>query len=100
MADIAEIQIEGKSYAIDDFELGELEWLEDELECTLDEVNPSSMKAAVRFVYLIKRRDDPNFTMDDARKLKVSVFADPEDEEEAPVPRKRPTRAAPKAPAA
>jgi hypothetical protein len=100
MADIAEIQIEGKSYAIADFELGELEWLEDELECTLDEVNPASMKAAVRFVYLIKRRDDPEFTMDDARKLKVSVFADPEDvEEESPAPRKRPTRAAPKAPA-
>ncbi len=96
MADIAEIQIEGKSYAIDDFELGELEWIEDELGCTLDEVDPHSMKAAVRFVYLIKRRDDPDFTLDDARKLKVSVFADPEDAraDETPAARKRPTRAA------
>lgn len=90
MADINEIQFEGKTYAIDDFELGELEWLEEELDCTLDELNPSSMKAAVRFVYLIKRRDNPEFTMDDARKLKVSVFADPEPEAPAA---KRPTRA-------
>jgi hypothetical protein len=61
--------------------------------CTLDEINPSSMKAAVRFVYLIKHREDPDFTMDDARKMKLLVFAAP-DEEPEPTPRKRPTRAA------
>lgn len=87
--DAMTIQVEGKSYAIDDFELGELEWLEDELGCDLDEMNPNSMKAILRFVYLIKRRDNPDFTMDDARKLKLAVFTD-----EPPAPAKRPTRAA------
>ncbi len=93
MADIDQIHLEGKVYKIDDFELGELEWLEDELGCTLDEIPATSMKAAVRFVYLIKHRDNPDFTMDDARKLKVSVFDDPEEAEAAPAA-KRPTRAA------
>ncbi len=97
MADEMTIQFDGKTYSIDAFELGELEWLEDELGVPLDEINPNSMKAAVRFVYLIKRRDNPDFTLDDARKLKLSVFA-----EEPPKPAaaaangraKRPTKAA------
>ena len=75
--DTMSIQLDGKSYSIDDFELGELEWLEDELGSTLDEINPSSMKAAVRFVYLIKKREDPEFTLDDARKLPLNVFSEP-----------------------
>lgn len=78
------IQFEGKYFAIDDFELGELEWLEEELDCTLDEINPSSMKAAVRFVYLIKRRENPDFTLEDARKLKLQVFADEDQEPDPP----------------
>lgn len=83
------IQLEGKSYAIEDFELGELEWLEDELGAPLDQINATSMKVAVRFVYLIKKRDNPDFTLDDARKLNLRVF----DEPEAEAPAKgRPTR--------
>ena len=55
MPDAMTIQLDGKTYSLDDFELGELEWLEDELGAPLDEINPSSMKVAVRFVYLIKK---------------------------------------------
>lgn len=90
MADAMTIELEGKSYRIDDFELGELEWLEDELGVALDEINASSMKAALRFVYIIKKRDNPDFTLDDARKLKLSIFDDGEKED---APKKRPTRA-------
>ena len=94
MPDISEIQLEGKSYSLDEFELGEMEWLYDELGSTLEEINPNSMKAAVRFVYLIKHREDPDFTMDDARKLKLAVFTEPEPEPEKKAPARRPTRAA------
>lgn len=92
MSDSMTIQLEGKSYAIEDFELGELEWLEDELGAPLDELKASSMKVAVRFVYLIKKRDNPGFTLDDARKLNLRVFDEPE--EEKPATGKRPTRKA------
>lgn len=78
--------IEGKEYALDDFELGELEWLEDELGSLEDERAMRSMKAAVRFVTVIRRREDPDFSLDDARKLKMSVFDEPTPE--------RPTKAA------
>src|SRR4051794_12140846 len=73
-AETLTISFEGKTFAIDDFELGELEWLEDELGGTLDEINPNSMKAAVRFVTILKRRENPEFSIDDARKLKLSIF--------------------------
>jgi hypothetical protein len=43
------VHVDGKVYLLDDFELGELEWLEDELG-SLDGNNLRSMKAAVRFV--------------------------------------------------
>lgn len=92
MSDTLTIHIEGKAYAIDDFELGELEWLEDELGMTLDEVNWSSMKAAVRVVYLIKRRDNPEFSLEDARKTSLRVLTD-EEEPKKPAGAKRPTRA-------
>jgi hypothetical protein len=50
------------------------------------------MKAAVAFVYLIKRRDNPAFTLDEARKVKMTAFEDV-DADEAAKP-KRPTRPA------
>jgi hypothetical protein len=82
--DDLKIVIEGKEYAIDDFKLGEIEWIEDELGATLDEINPYSIKAALRFVTVIKRRETPEFTVDDARELKLSVFAGGDGDDEPP----------------
>jgi len=80
------IHVEGKVYDLDDFELGELEWLEEEM----GDLSPNTLKtvkAAVRFVTLIKRRDNPSFSLEDARKLKLTVFDDP-DEAKKPRPTK------------
>jgi hypothetical protein len=71
------VHVDGKVYLLDDFELGELEWLEDELG-SLDGNNLQSMKAAVRFVTVIKRRDNPDFSVEDARKMKLDVFDEPD----------------------
>lgn len=95
--DALSIQLEGKSYAIDDFTLGEIEWIEDELGATLDEINPYSIKSAIRFVTVIRRRDNPKFTVDDARKLKLSLFEPPTEEPTVDKPKaatKRPTKRA------
>lgn len=92
MADQMTITFEGKEHSLDDFELGDLEWLEEYLGTTLaDEKAMGSMKAAVAFVYLIKRQDDPEFTLEQARKTKMSVFNDVTDSDGARP--KRPTRA-------
>lgn len=82
------INFDGKAYALDEFELGDLEWLEDFIGRSLDGDAIRSMKAAVGFVYLIKRRDDPNFTVEQARKMKLTAFEAPA----PPEPAKRPTR--------
>jgi hypothetical protein len=83
--------MDGKSYDIDDFELGDLEWLEDHIGMPLTADGAlNSMKTMVGFVYLIKRRDDPNFTVEDARKIKLSVL----DADDEPDEGKRPTKGA------
>jgi hypothetical protein len=73
--DQLQVTIEGKVYSLDDFELGELEWAEDQIGMALEEATP--MKQAVVFVAVIKRRDNPDFTIHEARKLKMSVFDEP-----------------------
>lgn len=96
------ITFEGKSYTLEDFELGELEWLEEQLGFYFNEIGPGgspdanrailSMKASVHLVYVIKKRDDPKFTLGDARKVKLSVFATPN--ENGKPAKARPTKAA------
>lgn len=93
------VTLDGEKYSLEDFELGDLEWLEEYLDASLDDVKAlTSMKAAVAFVYIIKRRDNPEFTLEDARKVKLSVFGDPDTEEPngngSAGAKKRPTKAA------
>ena len=89
------IQIDGKSHNLDDFELGDLEWLEDHIGAPLsDERVLTSMKALVGFVYLIKRQENPAFTLEEARKIKMSAFDQDEGEAGKKPAAKRPTRAA------
>jgi hypothetical protein len=95
MATGLQFTLEGKAYDIDDFSLGDLEWLEDHIGMPLsDERALSSMKTMVGFVYLVKKRDDPGFTLDQAREVKLSVLdADDNAGGDGAKP-KRPTKAA------
>lgn len=87
--DRLQVTIGGETYSLDDFELGELEWAEDQIGMDLDEA--TSMKQALLFVAIVKRRDNPQYTLDDARKEKMTVFDAPEAPNGAPA---RPTKAA------
>lgn len=67
---------------VNDLELGEVEFFEEESGLTLGDLQSGVMttKAIVALVCVIKRRDNPDFSMDDARKVKLSEFnleADP-----------------------
>jgi hypothetical protein len=85
MADGVKVHIDGKAYDLEDFELGDLEWLEEYLGASLsDNQALNSMKAAVGFVFIVKRRDDPGFTIEQARKVKLAAIDAPEDEPGAP----------------
>ncbi len=94
MADGVKVHIEGKAYDLEDFELGDLEWLEDFIGAPLsDQEALNRMKTAIGFVYLVKRREDPEYTIDQARKVKLAAIDAPEEEPETPA-RKRPTQGA------
>ena len=87
--DTLTFHLEGNTTTIDDFTLGELEALEDYCGDSLDKINFASMKVAVFIVYLLKKREDTEYTLEQARELKLSIFDEAETE-------KRPTRAAKK----
>jgi hypothetical protein len=86
------VYIEGQEYLLDDFSLGELEWLEEELG-ELGDDTLTSMRGLVRMVVVVKRRDDPSYTIDQARLVKFTAFAAPTPAPE-PAKKTRPTRAA------
>lgn len=90
MDDGMAVYFDGKEYKLEDFQLGELEWIEDQIDAALDEISPGSMKLATAFVAVLKRRENPEFTMDDARKLPLKTLSGMTGE---PKQGKRPTRA-------
>lgn len=66
---------------LDRMTLGELEAIEDILspEDYQRLLNgQTSTKALIAIAYVIKRRDNPAFTMDDARSIRVMAFQQPE----------------------
>lgn len=84
------ITINGKQYTLDpdDLELGEVELLEEEMDCALDKIDFGRAKAMRVLVFILLKREDPEYTMEQASKLKLGSFVEPEEGA------KRPTRAA------
>lgn len=80
------------SINLDDLELGEVEEFEEAMGQPFGEVNIESAKAMVHLVWIVKKRDDPKFTIAKARKLKLSQFSEAQNGDE-PAP---PTQAKPK----
>lgn len=97
MADdnVIHLTIDGKAYHLDpdDLELGEVEILEEEMDRGLDQIDFNRARALRTLVYLMVRRDNPEFTMEDARRIKVSAIVDPGDQPAEPAKTKRPTKA-------
>jgi hypothetical protein len=89
-----QITLEGKTHDLDEFSLGDLEWLEEFLEAPLDGETLTSMKGAVGLVYLVKRQDDPEFTLEQARQTKLSVLTATGADEGEPAAKKRPPKRA------
>jgi hypothetical protein len=92
---VESVFIDGKEHNVADFPLGDLEWLEEYLGFDLDDERAlKSMKAAVAFVYLVKKQDDPEYTLDMARAEKVSVLNGPDEDPADTQVKRPPTRAA------
>lgn len=83
------VHFDGRAYPLDEFTLGELEWLEEYLGSPLNDAELTTMRAAVGVVYLIKRRDDAEFTLEQARETPLAKLDSPEPEAEKPGPTRR-----------
>jgi hypothetical protein len=67
---------------LDDIELGELETIEDVAGAEAVEAMMAgrmTAKAVVAVAYVVKRRENPAFTIEDARKIKVNALKQPDD---------------------
>lgn len=68
---------------LDDMELGELEQIE---EIAGPEASQLMMagrmtaKALIAVAFVVKRRDNPDFTLEDARAIKVTALKQPDDD--------------------
>lgn len=82
MSVIGKISVNGKAYDLDDLELGELEAMEEFMGAPIGQLDLGSIRATIYLVYLIKRREHEDYSLDDARAEKfVSVkWGDEEDE--------------------
>jgi hypothetical protein len=91
--DSIKLTINGKPYevSVDDLELGEIEVIEDAAGAALANIDFGRAHAIRGLVYVLKHREDPLFTMDDARHLKIGALAEPDVEDE-PTPIKAPRR--------
>ena len=79
------IYIAGKDYTLDDLTLGEIEEFETAMGTTMAAVDLTSAKALVHLVYLVMRRENPEYTMDDARQIKLVEVMRPTEGGDAPL---------------
>lgn len=78
-------KLEGKPYEIDPehLEWGEIEELEVYFDCAYNDIDFESMRGVMFLAYLARKRKEPEFTLDEMRRLKLS---DMEDEDDASRP--------------
>lgn len=79
----SKIIVDGTAYALGDLELGELGELEDHVGLPMDAISFGSAKVIAYVIYLVRRRDNPKYTLDDASHIKISAITSdaPDDEE-------------------
>jgi hypothetical protein len=81
---IGTLWIGDRDYTLDDLSLGEIEEFETALGTTMADVDLSSAKAIIWLVYLVRRRENPEYTLEDARAVKLTDIIRPEEEEARP----------------
>ena len=63
---LGDLTIDGRTYSLDDMTLGEMEELEDHMGLTLSQIDVNSARAMRFLVYVLRRREDPGFTLERA----------------------------------
>lgn len=75
---------------VDEMTLGELEELEALAGCTIEDImqGERSVRSMIAIIFILRRRDNPAFTLEDAKRVKMSELelVDGADVEDPPVP--------------
>lgn len=66
-----EIRVDGVGYKLGDLTLGELSELEDHTGLPMDAISYGSAKVIMFVVYLVRRRNDPKYTLEDAGNIAI-----------------------------
>ena len=59
---------------VSDLELGEVEQIEEYVGTAASDINWGSAKALAALVWVMERRTNPAYTLEEARKIKMSAF--------------------------
>lgn len=78
---MATIKIDGREYDTDDLTLDEVETVEDLCDSALDEIDWRRAKAIKAMVFVLKRRDNPDVTLDDIGAIRVVDLVEKDEEE-------------------
>lgn len=73
---MSDLSINGKTYSLDGLKLGEIEAIEKAFATGYDKLTTGQQ--TIGAVWAIVRRDNPDYTLDEARELDVSVLSPPE----------------------
>jgi hypothetical protein len=78
----ATLMVDGVELVIDanEFELGEMEEIEAYTGADITNLDLASPRTLVILIYVLRRRTDPNYTLDDARKIKMGRLGEEDDE--------------------
>lgn len=77
------LTIDGREYVVDDLELADLMPIEKELGVPFGQWDFDSLEVLARLAHVLIKRENPDFTFEDATHLKISAINQGEAEDEA-----------------
>jgi len=77
---VGTLWIGDRDYTLDDLSLGEIEDFETAMGAPIADVDLRSAKAIIQLVYMVKRREDATYTLEQARAVRISDVIKPEEE--------------------
>jgi hypothetical protein len=79
MSRLGIININGDEYDLDDLDIGEMEEIEILAEAPFSEINAGSAKGMKAFVFVLLKRNNPEITMEEIKKVKMVSMMPPEE---------------------
>jgi hypothetical protein len=79
MSRLGIINIAGVDYDLDDIDIGEMEEIEILADAPFSEISTGSTKGMKAFVFVLLKRNNPDITMEEIKKVKIVSMMPPEE---------------------